>query len=397
MILLSLILLSAPTFASPQQSPAVIEERIYRDYQKRLLSPTPPRMRKAPSARLARISLDAIEDLLATGLQLPLDQIIPPKTAGALPPREQVRLLRLQGKVRKVTAAEERALVENISGAAPSPSILYELLRLSPSFASAEAAGLVNRMRDALPAEAALYNRLRSRAFVPPSAEEVKAIFTRDAGKPALYMFCRHNRNFKCLLALRDKDGRPVRTGSSLWTQPSLGLSSRGLPFNERGGYTPQGVHVVNGVMPEANLPLLYGKYRRMILEFVSPSPGEAEHKKLLPEISYGSSWWKEAVIARDMGRTELRIHGTGERSADAAKPYYPFVPTIGCVAQRELKYGDITHNDQRLLLDRLMSAGGLSPIFANEVLIQALLYVVELDDRSGAVGLADLARVGIL
>lgn len=397
MLILSLLLLAGPASSSPLPSPAVLEEKIYRDYQKRLLAPNPPRMRKAPSARLARISLDAIEDLLETGLRLPLAQIIPAQIAASLPPREQARWYRLQGRLQKNGIAEERALVERLSGAVPTPGLLYELLRLRATFASEEAKSFVTRMSEALPAEAALLARLKSRAFTPPAAQEVKALFTRNAGKPALYMFCRHNRNYKCLLALRDKQGAPVRSGSTLWTQPSLGLSSRGLPFNERNGYTPQGVHLINGVMPEANLPLYYGKNRRMILEFVSPSPGEAEQKKLLPEISHASSWWKEAMVARDIGRSELRIHGTGERSEDAGKPYYPFVPTIGCVAQREMKYGDVTFNDQRLLLDRLMSAGGLSPVFANESMIQGLLYVIELDDRSGAVGLPDLARFGIL
>ncbi len=397
--LLFLVVFPCSVLAAPPPSAAVLEEKIYRDYQKRLLSRSYPKMKRAPSERLARVSLDAIEDLLGTGLSLPFDQIIPPAIAEKLPPRERARWFRLKGTRKKNTALEERALAENLKGTAATPGLLYELLGLQSGFTTEEARSLVARAADELPAEASLYARLKARVrtFAPPSIAEVKALFTLSTGKPSLYMFCRHNRSYKCLLVLRDRHGQPVRQGSSLWSQPALGLSARGLPFNVRNGYTPSGVHLINGVMPEANMPLSYGKHRRLILDFVPRSPGEGEQRKLLPEAAHASDWWKEAMVARDIGRTELRIHGTGERSSDAEKPYYPFVPTVGCVAQRELKYGSTNFNDQRLLLDLLMRAGGRSPAYANEALIQGVLYVIELDNRGSAVGLSDLARYGIL
>ena len=181
-----------------------------------------------------------------------------------------------------------------------------------------------------------------------------------------------------------------------LWTQPALGLSTKGLPYNERDGNTPMGVHLVEGVMPSASYPEYYGKFRRLILNFVPASKGEVEQKKLIPQALVEGKWWREAVVARDIGRNLLRIHGTGEKNEDPASSFYPFVATIGCVAQREGKYGGDTFTDQRRLLDRWMKAAGMEAKFENEPNILGLLYVIDIDDRARAVEPRDLKALGI-
>ena len=216
------------------------------------------------------------------------------------------------------------------------------------------------------------------------------------ANKSRLFLFCRHDRNYPCVLALKDRGDNPLRDGKKLWTQAGLGLSGYGKPFNERLGNTPQGVQLVDSVMPEADQYEDYGQFRRMILEFPESSKNETEMRRLLPSASTVSDWWRESAIARDIGRGELRIHGTGSRNDYPQTLFYPFIATIGCVAQLELKYGDINYIDQRHLLDHVMQAEGLEPKFANEPSIRALLYVIDIDDQKRAVTPADLARYGI-
>lgn len=353
--------------------------------------------------RHAKLALDAIES--AQGAGVPVTSVIPSFAWSALPPREMVRWFRLGG------IAQESALIEQIANAPAEPGLLYELLGVETKLKTAGARALVQRLETTLPNEARAFRAAASAAggkvFTPPSAAELRSLYEElpdiahyangaYAGKPRLFVFCRHNRRYPCLLTLKDKDDRPVREGPALWTQPTLALSGYGRPYNQSQGNTPQGVQLVNGVMPTASEPYSYGKFRRMILEFPKKSANETEMKRLLPASVANAEWWKESYIARDVGRGELRIHGTGQRNNMPSLPYYPFIPTVGCLTQREMKYGETDYVDQRRVLDRVMKAQGLDPVYANEPSIKALVYVVDIDDKQAAVTADDLARLGI-
>jgi hypothetical protein len=133
-----------------------------------------------------------------------------------------------------------------------------------------------------------------------------------------------------------------------------------------------------------------------MILNFVPKSSNEVLMKSLLPSSSHNSDWWKPATVARDIGRNHLRIHGTGKINIDKNTPYYPFMRTSGCIAQRENTYDGVTFKDQRNLLDSVMKAMDLATTYQNETNIKGILYVVEIDEQSGPVTLDDLALRGI-
>src|SRR5690606_22061912 len=61
-------------------------------------------------------------------------------------------------------------------------------------------------------------------------------------GGVKLFMFCRKNRNYPCMFALRDVNDDIVRNDDgSIWTQRSLAQSARKLPYNVRNGATPSG------------------------------------------------------------------------------------------------------------------------------------------------------------
>ena len=209
--------------------------------------------------------------------------------------------------------------------------------------------------------------------------------------KPRIYMFCRDNRKQKCLMLMKDAAGNLID-----WSQESLGHSRHRKDFHQTNGNTPSGVWRIDSVMPSADQQRVFGKFRRLIINFVGHSQDEINIKKLLPTMTHNHSWWHEGVVARNNGRGLFRIHGTGLRSS-RFRSYFPLVPTAGCVAQSENTYNKIIYRDQRLLLDQLMVASGLDPIYENETEILGLLYVIDIDKKEEPVTIESLKEVGIL
>jgi len=217
------------------------------------------------------------------------------------------------------------------------------------------------------------------------------------SGGIKIYMFCRSNRLHPCMFALRDRDDRPVlNERGELWLQPSLGSSAHGLPSYQRNGNTPAGVLTIDGVMPAADQQISFGKFRRLILNFLPKSNSERATRTLLPQSSIDSDWWRPATVARDVGRNLLRIHGTGKRNNNPTSSWFPFMRTSGCIAQRENSYNGIDYRDQRDLLDVLMAAQGLEVNFENEARLKGMLFIIELNDEARAVTREDLAKAGI-
>lgn len=214
---------------------------------------------------------------------------------------------------------------------------------------------------------------------------------------PRIFKFCSHVRPYACLMLLKDANGNPVyNADGTLWSHPSLGYARSGNPFHKRSGYTPSGVYEINGVMPAADQQTSFGKFRRLIIDFVPKSTNETNYTYLLPPSHWDSKWWLESKVARDAGRNLFRIHGTGKKNTDSSSTFRPFVATSGCIAQRENTYDGVTYKDQRVLLDKLMVASGLEPKFENETKIKALLYLVEVKNTKGAVDLRLLNSLGL-
>jgi hypothetical protein len=207
-----------------------------------------------------------------------------------------------------------------------------------------------------------------------------------------IYMFCRSNRLFPCLMIMRDINGKEIRNPDhSLWSHPVLASSKHGLPSFERNGNTPAGIFTIDSVMPSADQQKSFGKFRRMMLNFIPKSKNETALKSLLPKSSWQHSWWSASPVARDIGRSLFRIHGTGEINTDPNAPFYPFIRTSGCIANKENTYDGVTYQDQRILLDSIMTALKLKASYANEVKIKGVLYLVELNEIPRAVSLEDL------
>ncbi len=212
-----------------------------------------------------------------------------------------------------------------------------------------------------------------------------------------IFMFCRENRLYPCLMVMKNVHGEVVRDEDGIiWSHKSLASSARGLPSYTRNGNTPTGILTIDSVMPVADQQMSFGKFRRMILNFIPKSKNESLMKSLLPSSSHDQDWWKSSVTARDIGRNLFRIHGTGKLNQDPTVPYYPFMRTAGCIAQRENSYDGITYKDQRELLDAIMVAMNMEPNYENEIKVKGILYLVEIDDKNAPVELEDLALRGI-
>lgn len=212
-----------------------------------------------------------------------------------------------------------------------------------------------------------------------------------------LFMFCRSNRLYPCMMVMRNAHGEVVRNADgSIWTHKALASSKQGLPSYTRNGNTPAGIFTIDSVMPVADQQISYGKNRRMILNFVPKSRNEVLLRSLLPATSQDDEWWRPTIAARDVGRNLFRIHGTLKINNDSTVPYYPFMRTSGCIAQRENTYDGVTFNDQRVLLDSIMGALDLEPAYENEPKIKGLLYLVEIDDVDEVVSAETLRTYGI-
>ena len=205
--------------------------------------------------------------------------------------------------------------------------------------------------------------------------------------KLSVFALLKKDRTRPGILVIRAPDGRFLTTHDHcIWSIPILGLSTRGLPFNHSNGCTPTGVFTLDSVMPVADKNLDFGEFKRLIVNFIKASPNEIEIKELLPEKHHHLNWWKPSIIGRELGRSLLRIHGTGRKNRNLLAPYYPFSPTSGCLATNESTYFGLKKaQDQRLLLDALMRALALPQTHENESKIHGLLYVVELDDNLAA------------
>ena len=236
---------------------------------------------------------------------------------------------------------------------------------------------------------------------VPPS--QVQELLSRSVSHqhfysgryqalPEAYVFCRTQRKYPCQIAIRQPNGQWLRSeDGGLWSLPILGYSKKRKPYYKVDGNTPFGVYRIDGVMPEANNRWVFGSFRRLILNFVSPQNEGQLLGNLIPSSHEGLFWWQATQVARDQGRDLFRIHGTGLGHRNRRSSYYSFVSTRGCLTTREGHYDRVRYRDQQILLDALMRAQGLNVESANEHFIRALLFVLPISEDDRAVEREDI------
>ena len=213
-------------------------------------------------------------------------------------------------------------------------------------------------------------------------ASDVEELLNHKTHTLSLFALFSKDRSRPGRLFIRRADGRfYTRDNGDIWSVRVLGTSGRGLPFNHSNGTTPCGVYSIDSVMPEANKPYEFGESRRLIVNFLKASPKEENIAQFLPKNHRQRLWWRPCLVGRDLGRSLLRIHGTGRVNKNPFSSYFPMIPSSGCLTTTERSFmGLIKINDQRLLLDALMDSLKLPRTFENESKINGLLYVIEFD-----------------
>ncbi|MDO9181684.1 MAG: hypothetical protein Q7U04_04710 [Bacteriovorax sp.] len=262
-----------------------------------------------------------------------------------------------------------------------SPKNIYHLLNFQEYFNH----DLYQEISSFFSKELSLYKKATKSN--PLKAHELQELFDFNNQCLTVFALLKSDRTKPGVLVLRAPDGKFVTDScQNVWSIPILALSGRGLPFNHSNGSTPTGIFSIDSVMPEANKNFEFGQHRRLIVNFIPESQDESDLKILLPVSHTDKSWWAPCVLGREIGRSLLRIHGTGRKNLNPLSSYFPLVPTSGCLATNEATFfGYKKARDQRLLLDHLMLAQNIDPTHENESKIHGLLYVVELDDNLAA------------
>jgi hypothetical protein len=400
---LSLLCLATQVFAN---TPAALEENLYFNYQKNILS-TEKSVSKSFQVFTSfeqKIFVDALENLVLEGNKNALEtlQNLEPFYYELI---EQFRIGLLKIKTRRartLTRSLANEVELNLQSKTADLRLIYLIAANESELKRARHYTIVN-----LAQEYPEYEELNFEKRVA-SAEAVRDLFYRTpaledvldgtyTGGVKIFMFCRTNRLYPCLMLMKDRFNEPVRLANGeLWTHKSLASAKTGYPSYQTNGNTPAGIMTIDSVMPVADQQISFGKFRRMILDFIPNTQNESLLMSVLPESSRKEDWWKPGAVARDVGRSLFRIHGTLKRNTDESSTFWPFMQTSGCIAQRENTYGDVTFQDQRDLLDMIMLSMGLTPEYSNETKVKGLIYITEIDSKNAAVTLADLHARGI-
>ena len=216
-------------------------------------------------------------------------------------------------------------------------------------------------------------------------------------GLPVIFSFQRHDRTRVGLAMVRASDGRFVRSADGgYFNIAHLALALSNLPGTITNGNTPQGLFTIVGAGTATNkwigpTPYLHAKIPKeaTVAEYEHASVegdwSEARYESFLPPSWRNYFPFKEAWLAGLAGRDDMLLHGTTiNPEYYRNNAYYPGTPSAGCLVAMEYwskSDGRLIHSDQ-LALAKAFTVGG------ND---QGYLVVVELDDRSTPVNLAEV------
>jgi hypothetical protein len=233
---------------------------------------------------------------------------------------------------------------------------------------------------------------------LPPLAELLT--WQAQSDQMQLYVFCRENRWLPCTLIVKDTRGEFYREGGQVWSRPLLLQSVYGLDWAFTYGQTPQGLQRLAGItaIRPGDLFRAYGQFplvklflpfERGVKEFFPGEPGPwrgslADYQQRLPPSWRDYPALHQSYHAGRLGRSLLRIHGTGDTPELFARPVgvdHLWNPALGCLTALELytPSGELHRGDMAEILRVLDGASGGT--FLGYVL------VVELPDSVGMTG----------
>ena len=211
------------------------------------------------------------------------------------------------------------------------------------------------------------------------NSNQVNELLKFKTGITTAYALLNVDRSHPGLLLLKNSDGQFLEQNGKIWHRPILGQSSRGLSFQYSNGRTPLGIYHSKSVMPKADQFNEFGRFRRVKLEFTKDFE---ESKALLPRTHHGLHWWKQSHMACDLGRSLLRIHGSGRLNLNPFSSHFPMVSSSGCLTLTEMNLPLLNLFHQQDFLKAHLWGQGLDQSYENELNIHGLLYVVETNGK---------------
>jgi hypothetical protein len=393
------------TTSAWSQSSAIMDEGLYFGYQKQIRTTQKSVVMNfaAISSYEQKIFVNALEDLVEAQDPKALEVLsqLEPVTFD-LTEQLRIELIKLRtGKAKRLTPLMASQVENLLRSGNADLRVIYllaaheqQLLRYNKNLITL-AKGYPEYKELNKEARIASDEVLRDLFYRSPDLASV--LNGKYAGGVKLFLFCRTTRAYPCMMLMKDAHDQPLRNADgSLWTHKGLASSRYGLPSYSRNGNTPTGILTMNSVMPVADAQSSFGKFRRVILDFIPATTGESSLLEILPESARAEKWWVPSTVARDIGRSDLRIHGSGKLNPDPNSTFFPFLQTSGCISQRENTYGDVTYQDQRILLDSMMKAMDLEAVYENETKIKGVLFITEIDSKNASVELEDLHEKGI-
>lgn len=231
------------------------------------------------------------------------------------------------------------------------------------------------------------------------SIPSIKTFFAKDylQGKLLVLSFQRKDRNYPGLALVRNASGDFVKnTDGKYFTVGQLARSVSNMPGYISMGNTPQGIFKMNGfdtsksffIGPTTNIQLaMPHEYNPFTVDgkLIDTTWSLAQYKDLLPDNFKKYHPLYGSFYAGKAGRSEIIAHGTTvDPNFYKTNTYYPYTPTAGCLATKEIwnsATGYLQTSDQLLLTQALQQSGG-----ANGYLI-----VIEIDDKKAPVKMEDL------
>jgi hypothetical protein len=207
----------------------------------------------------------------------------------------------------------------------------------------------------------------------------------------------RKNRNYPGLALVRLPNGQFLKNkDGSYFSVGQLARSLSNMPCFISNGNTPQGIFKITGIdtsknyfigpTPNLQLAMPFEYYRDSINGIlVDTSFSEEMYKSLLPNSFRNHKPLYESLVAGKIGRTEIIAHGTTvDVSYYTGKPYYPFTPTMGCLATCEIwnsRSGFLQTSGQLDLATAVIKTGTT----------KGYLIVVEINDINKPVTIGDV------
>ena len=231
-------------------------------------------------------------------------------------------------------------------------------------------------------------------------APSIEPFFAKDylPGKVLVFSFHRKDRNYTGLALVRDTSGGFVKnTDGKYFAVGQIARSVSNMPGYISNGNTPQGFFRMNGfdtsnsffIGPTTNIQLAMPHEYNPFYEngkLIDTTWSMVQYKNLLPDNFRNYHPLYGTFYAGKAGRTEIIAHGTTvDPSFYKTTIYYPYTPTAGCLATKEIwnnNTGFLQSSDQLLLTQAVQKAGGA----------KGYLIVIEIDDQKAPVTLADLA-----